>query len=338
MIGRNFEGPRSIRGPVPPPATPRADVRTDLAVEAVGPKPIPGVKIDRIEEDGILVSRVQVETYQAAQEIGKTPGRYITVDAPRLRERERKTQERVAAIIGRELRYLLGVPKDAEIFVVGLGNWRATPDALGPRVIENLMVTRHLWDHVPPDLRGGLRPVSALAPGVLGITGIETWDIISSIVDRIRPAAVVAVDALAAMDLNRIVTSVQLADTGIHPGSGVGNRRTGITRETLGVPVIALGVPTVVHAVTIASQTIDMLVSRLRAENRFYQLLDAMEGNDKYDLIHEILSPAVGDLMVTPKEIDILIEDMAYVVAAGINQALHPDVDSVDFASAFPIQ
>src|SRR5690606_5555838 len=145
MNGRYFDGPRPLRGPVPPPSTPKAGVRTDLAEEAARPPPIPGVNIARVEEDGIVVSRVQVEPYQAAQQIGKAPGRYITVDAARLRERERQTQERVAAIIGRELRYLLGVPKDAEIFVVGLGNWRATPDALGPRVVENLMVTRHMW-------------------------------------------------------------------------------------------------------------------------------------------------------------------------------------------------
>lgn len=316
----------------------RNNVRTDLAVEAVGTVPIDGIRMEQTEEEGVRVNRVQVQTPKAGEQIGKAPGRYITLDAPDLRLRERKTQERVAAIIGRELRGLLGLPKEAPVFVVGLGNWRATPDALGPRVVENLMVTRHLWDHVPPDMRGDLRPVSALAPGVLGITGIETWDIISSIVDRIRPAAVIAVDALAAADLQRIVTSVQLADTGIHPGSGVGNRRAAITRQTLGVPVIAVGVPTVVHAVTIASQTIDLLVERLRSESRFYELLDGMAGEEKHGLIQEILSPAVGDLMVTPKEIDILIEDMAYLVAAGINQALHPNADHFDFATAFPIQ
>lgn len=313
-------------------------LRTDLALEAVGTALVDGVRIEESEEQGVHISRVHVQTPQAGQEIGKTPGRYITLDVPQLRQRQRNIQEQTAAIIGRELRALLALPKEDEVFVVGLGNWQATPDALGPRVVENLLVTRHLWDHVPADLRGDLRPVSALAPGVLGITGIETWDIISSIVDRTQPRAVIAVDALAAMDLQRIVTSIQLADTGIHPGSGVGNRRTAITRETLGVPVIAVGVPTVVHAATIASQTIDLLVDRLKVENRFYELLDQMEGDEKHSLIHEILSPAVGDLMVTPKEIDILIEDVAHVVAAGINQALHPDLEQVDFTRAFPVQ
>lgn len=316
------------------PEKERYSIRTDLALEALAGRPIPGVHMEEAMENDVAITRVHVQTPAAGRELGKSPGRYITLDAPGLRDRTREMKETMARIIGRELQALLGLPLQGHVFVVGLGNRQATPDALGPRVIEHLLVTRHLWDHVAPDLRGGLRQVSALAPGVLGVTGIETWDVIAGIVDRTRPAAVIAVDALAARSIDRILTSVQLADSGISPGSGVGNRRAGLSRETLGVPVIAIGVPTVVHAVTIASDAIDILVHRLSAHEALYQLLGAMSPGEKHQLIDEILSPEVGDLMVTPKEIDLFIEDMGQVLAAGINKGLHPEIDSFDLAEA----
>jgi spore protease len=214
---------------------------------------------------------------------------------------------------------------------VGLGNWNATPDALGPRVVENLLVTRHLGKQVPANLAGSLRPVAAIAPGVLGLTGIETGDVIRGIVDRIRPDAVIAVDALATRSIDRILRTVQIADTGIRPGSGVGNRRAGIDRDTLGVPVVAVGVPTVVSAATIAGDAIELLAQRLEeASPSAADALRDLLGDDRHDVISEVLAPAVGDLMVTPKEIDILIDDMARIVSAGINAALHPQVAAQD--------
>jgi len=143
--------------------------------------------------------------------------------------------------------------------VVGLGNWNATPDSLGPKVLENLMVTRHLLEMSPPELRKGLRPVAALAPGVLGLTGIETGEIIMGVVDRMGAKAVICIDALASRSVDRLCSTIQISDTGIHPGAGVGNRRLAINKETLGIPVIAIGVPTVVHAVTIISDAMNLL-------------------------------------------------------------------------------
>lgn len=308
------------------------DVRTDLAIETHdyltdrGNEAIPGVDTEEYEEDGVVVDRVHIGTPQGAQEMGKAIGNYVTVQAGDLRKRNRELQERVGQVFGRELVRLLRLRPDDTVFIVGLGNWNATPDALGPRVVSEVLVTRHLIEFVPQDLRGRLRSVSALAPGVLGITGIETGDVIRGIVDRLRPDVVIAVDALAARRLDRILTTVQVADSGIQPGSGVGNRRVAITSQTLGCRTIAVGVPTVVHAITIANDTIDILVDKLRDEKQFYEMLEEMGEPDKEAVIREVLTPAFGDLMVTPKEIDVYIEDIAKIVAGGLNAALHEGI------------
>jgi len=309
------------------------DARTDLALEAtdilrgqVGGE-IPGVQVNEEKRDGITITRVRVLDERGERAIGKVKGTYVTIEAPDLRKRNRELQEQVARVIGRELQGMLPPGIDYLALVVGLGNWKATPDALGPRVVNNILVTRHLQDYVPQDLKGGLRPVAAIAPGVLGTTGIETGEVIRGVVDRIRPGAVVAIDALAARSVKRIMTTIQIADSGIHPGSGVGTKRTGITRETLGVPVIAIGVPTVVHAITIASDTLDLLVNQLRGSNQLYQILQQMGSQDQRSLIEEVLSPEVGDLMVTPKEVDTLIDDTSHLLAGGINAALQPNIE-----------
>jgi spore protease len=304
----------------------RSEVWTDLAVEAIRPpERIPGVAVEEDRRGLLQISRVRIESEEAELRVGKRRGRYITLEAPGLRRRNAALQEDTARALADELRSFLPQEADAEILVVGLGNWNATPDALGPRVVGDLLITRHLREQVPEDLRGGLRSLCAIAPGVLGTTGIETGEIIRAIVDRIKPDAMIAVDALASRSIDRIAATIQLADTGIHPGSGVGNDRGDLSSETLGVPVIAIGVPTVVHAFTIASDTVDLLTRRIprRAE---FAALRAMSAEEKRRLIAEVLTPSVGDLMVTPKEIDVLIEDMSRIIAAGINAAVHPKI------------
>jgi spore protease len=236
-------------------------------------------------------------------------------------------QEEVAQVFVQEIHNIMPLGDEAQVFVAGLGNWQATPDSLGPRVVGQLLVTRHLQEFVPPELRGCLRSVSAMAPGVMGLTGIETGEIIWGVTERIRPDVVLAIDALAARSADRILTTIQLADTGIHPGSGVGSNRVGITKETLGVPVIAIGVPTVVHASTIAHDTIELLVDKFRDQAQFYDIVREMDGSDKRELIAEVLAPTLGDLMVTPKEIDVLILEMSKVLAGALNAALHPKMD-----------
>ncbi|EKP93724.1 GPR endopeptidase [Thermaerobacter subterraneus] len=324
-------GPGNLAG-----GNPAGFVRTDLALEAIGTsQPMPGVQVEEERGQGYLVTRVTVTSPEAARRLGKPPGRYVTIESPGFRKRDRELQERVANVLARELAAMLPDRPDASFFVVGLGNWNATPDSLGPEVVHRLLVTRHLQEYVPEDLKGGLRSVAALAPGVLGLTGIETGDVIRGIVQQIRPDMVIAVDALAARNIERIMTTVQIADTGIHPGSGVGNHRAAVTRETLGIPVIAIGVPTVVHAHTIAYDTLDALTRSLQSQSTLFRTLGQMPEADKRRLIEEVLGPAVGDLMVTPKEIDVFVEEMATVVASGLNAALHPRIDEIDLSPVF---
>lgn len=315
------------------PATPPPMPRTDLALEAHeflqtagATREIPGVRYEEEQVGPVRISRVEVQTEEAERIMNKVRGRYVTIEAPDLRRRAREVEAEVSQAIARELGRLADFSPYNTIFVVGLGNWNATPDALGPRVVDHLLVTRHLHHYAPTELRGNLRSVCALAPGVLGTTGIETWEIIRGVAERIRPQLVVAVDALAARSLERIMTTVQIADTGIHPGSGVGSKRMGITQETMGIPVIALGVPSVVHAVVIAQDTINLLLNELRGQAQFYGIVGEMDQPEQRRLIEEVLSPYVGDLMVTPKEVDVQIEQMARVVADGLNAAFHPGI------------
>lgn len=312
-------------------------VRTDLALEHHEtirddyPGGMPGVRFHEDTRDDIKITRVEVFSPEGEKIMGKAQGDYITVECPDLRRRNRELQDEVAIIFSEQLESLLQQGWDSA-FIVGLGNWNATPDALGPRAVGQLLVTRHLRDFVPEELAGKLKSVAAIAPGVLGTTGIETGEIIRGIVEHVHPDLVIAIDSLAARSPDRVVTSIQLSNTGIHPGSGIGNKRVGITRETLGVPVIACGVPTVVHATTIAAVAIDLLVDQMRGQVQFFDIVGEMDQHDRIGLVHEVLSPDVRNLMVTPKEIDVHILDMARIVASGINAALHRGIGADNLA------
>ncbi|MBT9259694.1 MAG: GPR endopeptidase [Clostridiales bacterium] len=298
-------------------------IRSDLALEAVEAflqrqrvEEAPGIQVDREEKEGeILIQRVKVVDERGEELTGKKKGTYVTLTSQSFRERRKDQQEKLARVLSREIQGLL--PRSGmSVLVVGLGNQEATPDSLGPRVVKKLLVSRHLAPKMPKDYEGELGTLSAIAPGVLGQTGIETKDVILGITKEIRPDAVLAVDALAAGSIQRIGSTIQLADTGIRPGSGVGNARAEITKEALGVEaVVAIGIPTVVHALTIARES---LLAFLQQKNQFQDNLDAF--------LEEHLAPVMGHLMVTPKEIDSLMEDMGAVVAAGINAAVHPAV------------
>ena len=321
----------------------RGGIRTDLAVEAremllkePPGEDIPGVESQTADEKGMHISRVKITTPEAAEKLGKVMGSYITIEAPGLRKKDSHLQEEVSQVLSRELLALMGLEKEPgkTVLVVGLGNWNVTPDALGPRVVQGLLVTRHILTLEPETLGPGFRPVAALSPGVLGLTGVETGEIIQGLGEKIRPDMILTVDALAARNMERLHTTIQISDTGIYPGSGVGNRRLPINRETMGMPVFALGVPTVVDAVTIALDAMDQLVGSLKAsageESKVYQVLKDMSWEDKRRLLAEVLSPYNGNLMVTPKEVDTLVEDTARLIAGGINAALHPGIEPSD--------
>ncbi|WP_018132377.1 GPR endopeptidase [Effusibacillus pohliae] len=317
-------------------------VRTDLAVEAhqmagavQGTPALMGVETDSYEEEGIRVTKMKVKDQIGARMIGKQVGNYLTFEVPGLRKKDPDLQDKVAQKFAEEFRHFIDLPENAKVLIVGLGNWNVTPDALGPMVVKKVFVTRHLYDHMPDLLGEGFRPVAAVSPGVLGITGIETGEIVQGIVENIKPDLVIAVDALASRALERVNTTIQVADSGITPGAGVGNKRKGLNKETLGVPVVAIGVPTVVDAVTIAHDTIDLLMNHIGQQvpdNACAQLFDRFNEQEKRQLIHEILQPLGQNLMVTPKEIDQFIDDIATVVANGLNMALHSSITPEDAA------
>ncbi len=292
-------------------------IYTDLAAEARELNPdIDGIEEQVEEKDDVRISRIEVKTEQAAKAIGKAVGHYTTIDAPKLAEREPETLERVGAIVAEELKRLLGCDENATVAVIGLGNRFITPDALGPRVVENTFVTRHITTYMPEQLMRPIRPVAAMAPGVLGVTGVETLEIVRALVEHVKPAAVIAIDSLASRRAARISTTVQIADTGISPGSGVGNERKGLNAESLGVPVIAVGVPTVVYASTITQDTISLIADETGLHGDEEKLLSLAE---------KVTGEHFGPMVVTPKDIDQIVRDMSSILAYGVNFALHTD-------------
>ncbi|NLY18560.1 MAG: GPR endopeptidase [Clostridiaceae bacterium] len=325
-------------------------VRTDLALEVheknredqkragqdmAGPYG-EGVEVTEDGNEDIHVTRVKITSPEGERSIGKPMGNYITLDIPRLKENDRDLYENTCRAVAYELQRIIDIGERDTVLVVGLGNWNITPDALGPKVSSYLMVTRHLHEYLPEQVDDGVRPVCAIAPGVLGLTGIETSDIVKGVVERVKPSLVIAIDALASRKMNRLNTTIQIADTGISPGSGVGNKRAELSEKTMGVPVIAIGVPTVVDAATMANDTIELVINSLMAQpgagNDFYRMLKNLDEKDKYTLIKEVLEPYGGNLVVTPKEMDEVIERVSKVVANGINLALHKNIgfDDID--------
>ncbi len=293
-----------------------------------------GIVVENAGNDDIRITRVRVTSPKGAQSIGKPMGNYLTLEIPGLKENDIDLYEDACRALARELMSLIKLNKDSTVLVVGLGNWNVTPDALGPKVVSKLMVTRHIFQYIPDQVQEGARPVCAIAPGVLGITGIETTEIIKGIVDRIHPQIVIAIDSLASRKMDRVNTTIQIADTGIAPGSGVGNKRMELSRDTLGVPVIAIGVPTVVDAATMANDTIDLVIDSMINEagqgTEFYNMLKSIDRDEKYQLIRQVLEPYVGTLVVTPKEIDEVIERVSKTIANGLNISLHENIGLKD--------
>ena len=291
--------------------------RTDLALaaqelwaeSAEKETKLEGVRARDSLREGYQVTTVDILDEQGASSLGKPVGSYVTVQLDALARREEDAFGRAARAIAAELNGLLKLPEEATCLVVGLGNRAITPDAIGPGVTDHTMVTRHLVEQVPEHF-GSFRPVAALAAGVLGTTGVESGELVKAVAEKIRPGCIIAVDALASRSMDRVCTTVQLANTGIVPGSGVGNHRAALNRETLGVPVIAVGVPTVVDAGTLAA---DILAEA------------GQEGLDP-----EALAGAGDGLMVTPRDIDQRVADLVKVIGYGINLALQPGLTIED--------
>lgn len=281
--------------------------------------------VGETKEEHINISRVKVTNENGEKAINKPIGNYITIDIKNFKNISQDGIQRTSEVVTNELKKLIQnqISELDSILVVGLGNIYVTPDALGPKVINEIDITRHLLQYMPEVLEEGTREISAISPGVLGTTGIETLEILKGIVENIKPKLLIVIDALASRSIERISSSIQLADTGIVPGAGVDNTRKEISKNTLGIPVIAIGIPTVVDAATIAADSLTLLIREVQNQGESNDFLNKLQEEDKYNLIKEVLSPDEYNFIVTPKEIDGLIEKMKDVIARGINFAVN---------------
>lgn len=306
--------------------------RTDLALERKdlfkknnNLEEIDGIETEEREiNDNLKVSRVKITNKNGEQAIGKPIGTYITIDINKLRMAEEEDIEESAKIISEELRAIINkhVEIKDDILVVGLGNIYVTPDSLGPKVINDIDVTRHIIKYLPQYIDENTRPVSAISPGVLGTTGIETLEILEGIVENIKPKLLIVIDALASRSIERISSTIQISDTGIVPGAGVGNTRKELSEKTLGIPVIAIGIPTVVESAVLVNDCLNIFIEKLQTDAKSNDYLNNLKIQDNYEEIKEALNPSDYNMIVTPKEIDELIENMSNIVARGINMSL----------------
>lgn len=352
-------------------------VRTDLALEAHqlatrrGKRSeLPGVSTEEEDLGFGTVTRTVVQNDMGAQLIGKPQGRYVTIQIPQLHDRRRELAKDAAMALADEIRDFMsdaGLSEGGSVLVIGLGNWNATPDNVGPLTASKLLVTRHLHEYqvLDEEILGQMRSVAALSPGVLGLTGVETAEIVRGVVDRVKPDLVICIDALASMSIDRVGTTFQLSNVGINPGSGVGNTRRALTRDTLGVPVLAIGCPTVIYATTIVSDALDRLgphmapqagngspepgrsdapaglldptriVVSARSDTEFSGSpvsANIFDSTQRQAILKDVLGKEMGHMIVTPKEVDLLVETLTDMLADGLNEALHPGLSAEEAA------
>lgn len=333
------------------------NIRTDLVLENIV-KGNYNNNINEKEINNIKITTIKVDE-SISKDINRKKGNYITLEFADTTNYE--DRENIGKCLEKEITNILNInninAKD-ECLILGLGNQKSTPDSLGPRVIDKIMVTRHLFE-LNTNVKEGIRKVSAIAPGVMANTGIETYDIITSIINKIKPKFIIVIDALASSSIDRINKTIQITDTGIHPGSGVGNNRKEISKETLNIPVIAIGVPTVVDSATIVSDTITYLFKHLSyIKNNYHQnkliftrnkkyidkiknndltekekkelsgIIGELNENEKKELINEVLTSINYNLIVTPKEIDFLVDKLSEVISGSLNNSLHDSVNN----------
>ena len=314
------------------------NIRTDLALEEKERFESDQVEIQGVvleeeydKEREIRVTTVRIETENGAKTMGKPVGTYLTIEAPNLSSPDegihREVSEELAKYLTEVMKKIIPESEhDKEVLVIGLGNRQATPDALGPYVADNLNVTRHIVKEYGKyaALEEMNCVVSAIVPGVMAQTGMETAEIIKGVVRETKPDLLIVIDALAARNSRRLNRTIQIADTGINPGSGVGNYRNAITKETIGVPVIAIGVPTVVDAVTIVSDTMENLLSALETSESLKGVglvLGGYSEAEKYELIKELIAPNLNSMFMTPKDIDETVKRLSYTISEGLNLA-----------------
>ena len=310
-------------------------VRTDLALDEKERFESDHVEIQGVileeqydEEREIRVTKVQIETEKGAKAMGKPVGTYLTLEAPNLAVPDEAYHREVSEEVAKYIQYLLEenglVREDLSVLVVGLGNRQVTPDALGPNVVEHLSVTRHIVKEYGKYAMGLEHAyiISAIVPGVMGQTGMETVEVVRGVVEETKPDLIIAVDALAARNSRRLNRTIQIADTGIHPGTGVGNNRNGLNKESLGVPVIGIGVPTVVDAATIVNDTMENFITALensKTMTKAGEVLRSYNAGEKYELVKELIAPHLNGMFVTPKDIDEMIHQISYTISEALN-------------------
>ncbi len=307
----------------------KINFRTDLALErrdifkkSNNLDEIDGIDADeKVIDENIKVSKVKITNSNGEQAIGKPIGDYITIDIKNLKIADEEEIQKSAEILSNELKQIIDkhIEYKDDVLVAGLGNLHVTPDSLGPKVASNIDITRHIIKYMPQYIDENARPVSAISPGVLGTTGIETLEVLEGVIDKIKPKMLIVIDALASRSIERISSTIQLSDTGIVPGAGVGNTRKELSKKTLGIPVIAIGIPTVVESAVLVNDCLDLFIEKLQEEAKSNEYLNNLKEQDNYEEIKEALNPYDYNMIVTPKEIDELIKNMASIVARGIN-------------------
>lgn len=311
--------------------TDMADERVDTYKRVNNLTEIDGVKVESKNDEIVTTTTVDVLNENGATALSKEIGKYITMEIKDIKYLEEKDKSKIINTLSNEIKNLIGEDKTKSILVVGLGNIYVTPDSLGPKVVQSVDITRHLINFAKDLVEPDTRSVSALSPGVLGTTGIETSEIITSVCNEVKPDIVIAIDSLASSSINRLGTTIQLSNTGITPGAGVRNKREGINQNTLNVPVIAIGVPTVVDMATITSEAIDKMVevTKQKIENgdnsvskeQIERVINIFNDDNKYNMIANVLD--TDNFIVTPKEIDDVIQIVSDLISGGINMSIN---------------
>lgn len=305
--------------------TDMADERKDIYKKANNLENIPGIETsESTVNDNIKTNIVKITNEQGEQAIGKPIGTYVTVDIKNLKLATNEDIQKASDVVKDELKEIIDSHCESqdEILVVGLGNQFVTPDSLGPKVVSEIEVTKHFIKYTPQYVVEGTRSVCAIAPGVLGTTGIETSEIIRGIVNKVQPKMLIVIDSLASKSIERISSTVQISDTGIVPGGGVGNAREELSEKSIGIPVIAIGVPMVVESAVLVNDCLDLFIGKLQNEAKSNDYLNELKEKDNYEEIKESLNPTGYNMIVTPKEIDDLIENMKDIVSTAINSAV----------------
>ena len=311
--------------------TDMADERVDVYKKVHNLTEIDGVEVISNTDNGVITTTVNVLNENGEKAVMKKKGKYVTMEIKDINYLEEKDKERVGDLVAKQVSELIGTDNTKSIMIVGLGNIAVTPDALGPKVVKNIDITRHLLNYAKDLVEKNTRCVSAISPGVLGTTGIETYEIVNSVVQKIKPDMLIVIDSLASQSIHRIGNTIQLSNTGITPGEGVRNKREALDEESLGIPVIAIGVPTVVDMATITNEAIDKMIESTKNQviefgngdikkQDMFKIFEKFEEETRYDMIANVLN--TQNYIVTPKEIDDVIDLVSRLISNGINIAI----------------